>query len=57
MIPNYGKIAREAVPIRADCYDCNKTWSGPTSRSEALAHLETERHAIWVECRPKEDAG
>jgi hypothetical protein len=57
MGPNYSLIAKRATPIKADCYDCDLKWSGPLSRSEAMAHSETVRHAVWIECAPHpEDA-
>lgn len=52
--PNYRLIAREAIPVRADCYDCNKLWTGPNSRDEALAHRAAEGHAVFIEGRPRE---
>lgn len=52
---NFSKIAKEAVPIKAGCYECDKTWSGDKSRIESAEHQETARHQVWVECRPKED--
>ena len=52
--PNYRLIAREAIPVKADCYNCDKTWTGSTSRNDAAAHHEATGHATWVECKPKE---
>ena len=55
MKTSYRLIARRAVPVKADCYDCDKVWSGTASRSDAMAHREAEGHAVWIECKPDEE--
>ncbi len=55
MESNYRRIARRAVPVKAACYDCDKEWSGPTSRLDAIEHRDSDGHAVWVECKPHGD--
>ncbi len=50
--PDYRLIARHAVPVKGDCYDCDMVWGGPDSREMARAHREVTGHATWVECTP-----
>ena len=49
----YGRAAREAIPVKAGCEDCDWEAAGPGSRDSAAAHRrERPGHATWVECVP-----
>jgi hypothetical protein len=55
--PNYAREANEAEPVKGGCFSCDATWVGAGSRASANAHRDETRHAIWVECKPRDAQG
>lgn len=50
--PKWREILAAAIPVKAGCFQCDKTWGGTTCRFEAYEHASKTKHAIWIESIP-----
>lgn len=49
----YTIAAREAIPAKAACFDCGRSWFGEECRTGPAAHRKETGHSTWTESHPK----